>query len=60
LNYWYLILVAAGLGLSIAGFVKNGRSEGNSFAPSLLFLAGTAALTLGILLTCVPGFFAGN
>lgn len=59
MNYSYLALVAAGLILAITGFVKNGRSEGTAFMPALFFLLGIAGLTLGILLTCVPGFFSG-
>ena len=59
MNYSYLVLVAAGLALAITGFVKNGRSEGTSFGPAVLFLLGIITLTFGILLTNVPGFFSG-
>lgn len=59
MNYSYLLLVAAGLGLTITGFMKNGKTEGTGFAPALMFFLGTVILTLGILLTCVPGFFSG-
>lgn len=30
MNYAYLILVVAGLALSITGFVRNGKTEGTS------------------------------
>lgn len=59
MNYSYLILVAAGLFLSIFGFIRNGKSEGNSFGAALLFLLGIISLIMGILLTNVPGFFSG-
>ncbi|MCK5034399.1 MAG: hypothetical protein KAS73_00780 [Candidatus Sabulitectum sp.] len=59
MNYSYLILVAVGLFLSIFGFIRNGKSQGNSLGAALLFLLGIILLTLGILLTNVPGFFAG-
>jgi hypothetical protein len=58
-NYSYLILVAAGLFLAITGFIKNGKSQGKSFAASLLFFVGILSLILGILLANVPGFFSG-
>ncbi|PIE51320.1 hypothetical protein CSA37_12275 [Candidatus Fermentibacteria bacterium] len=57
MNYSYLILVAAGLALSVFGFIRNGKSGGRSFSAALMFLAGMVALVLGILLTSVPGFF---
>ncbi len=59
MNYSYLILVAAGLVMAITGFVRNGRTEGTALGPALLFLLGIISLTLGILLTSVPGFFKG-
>lgn len=59
MDYSYLVLVVAGLGLAITGFVRNGRSEGNTLGPALLFLLGIIALTFGILLTNVPNFFSG-
>lgn len=59
MNYTYLILVVVGLFLSILGFIKNGKSEGNTLGAALLFLLGIITLTLGILLTNVPGFFSG-
>lgn len=59
MNYAYLILVVAGLVLSITGFVRNGKTEGTSLGPAVLFLLGMISLTLGILLTSVPGFFSG-
>lgn len=58
LNYSYLVLVVAGLALSITGFVINGKHEGKKLGPALLFLLGIVTLTFGILLTCVPGFFS--
>jgi len=58
LDYSYLVLVAAGLALAITGFVKNGKREGTALGPALLFLLGMIALTFGILLTNVPGFFS--
>ena len=59
MNYSYLILVAVGLFLSIFGFIRNGKNQGNSPGAALLFLLGIILLTLGILLTNVPGFFSG-
>jgi Ni,Fe-hydrogenase I cytochrome b subunit len=59
LDYRYIVLVVLGLAMAIGGFIMNGRSEGTGFRASLLFLAGMIALTLGILLTNVPGFFSG-
>lgn len=59
MNYSYLVLVAIGLFLTIFGFVKNGTSKGNSLRAALLFLLGIISLTLGILLTNVPGFLSG-
>ncbi len=59
MNYAYLILVVAGLALSITGFVRNGKTEGTSLGPAVLFLLGMISLAMGILLTSVPGFFSG-
>ncbi len=59
MNYSYLVLVAIGLVLSVFGFIKNGKSNGKSLVSSLLFLVGIISLIFGILLTNVPGFFAG-
>ncbi|MCK5132553.1 MAG: hypothetical protein KAR40_10440 [Candidatus Sabulitectum sp.] len=59
MNYSYLILVAVGLFLAIFGFIRNGKSRGNTLGAALLFLLGMISLTLGILLTNVPGFFSG-
>ncbi len=59
MNYSYLILVAIGLILAILGFIWNGKSRGHKLGAALLFLLGIISLTFGILLTSVPGFFAG-
>jgi len=59
LNYSYLVLVGIGLFLAIFGFIKNGKGNGNTLGAAVLFLLGIISLTLGILLTNVPGFFSG-
>ncbi|MCK5784994.1 MAG: hypothetical protein KAH54_00400 [Candidatus Sabulitectum sp.] len=59
MNYSYLILVVIGLILAILGFIKNGKAQGNTLGAAILFLLGIISLTLGILLTNVPGFFSG-
>lgn len=59
MDYRYLVLVVTGFVLSVAGFVALGRKSLPAFAAGLIFLAGVVALVLGILLTCVPGFFKG-
>ncbi len=59
MNYSYLILVVIGLILAVFGFIQNGKSRGHKLGAALLFLIGIVSLTLGILLTSVPGFFAG-
>lgn len=55
----YLVLVAAGFALSTAGFYMLGRGRPAAPVSGLVFLAGVVSLVLGILLTCVPGFFEG-
>ncbi|GEM_PF-411991 len=60
LNYSYLVLVVLGLVLAVLGFIKNGRNERKGrLGAAIVFLAGIVMLTLGILLTNVPGFFSG-
>lgn len=59
MNYSYLVLVGIGLFLAIFGFIKNGKGNGNTLGAAVLFLLGIISLTLGILLTNVPGFFSG-
>lgn len=55
----YLVLVFAGLALSIWGFTMLGRGRPRALPAGLVFLAGVVSLVLGILLACVPGFFGG-
>lgn len=55
----YLVLVVVGFALSVLGFVMLGRRRGHSVPAGLVFLAGIVSLVLGVLLTCVPGFFEG-
>ncbi len=55
----YLILVVAGFALSLWGFTMLGRGRPHALPAGLVFLAGVVSLVLGILLTCVPGFFSG-
>jgi len=59
LNYSYLVLVVAGLVLAVLGFIKNGSGHSNRLGAAIVFLLGIIMLTLGILLTSVPGFFSG-
>ncbi|MCD6587158.1 MAG: hypothetical protein J7K88_01265 [Candidatus Fermentibacteraceae bacterium] len=59
MNYSYLALVVAGLVLAVLGFIKNGSGHRNRLGAAIMFLAGIIMLTLGILLTNVPGFFSG-
>ena len=59
MNYSYLVLVVAGLVLAVFGFIRNGKSQGSTPGAAVLFILGIVALTFGILLTSVPGFFAG-
>jgi hypothetical protein len=56
-DYRYLVLVVTGFVLSIMGFVMLGRGRHGHLPAGLVFLAGVVSLILGILLTCVPGFF---
>lgn len=59
MDYRYIVLVVTGFFLSVAGFVALGRRRMPAFPAGLMFLAGIVSLVLGILLTCVPGFFKG-
>jgi len=58
LDYRYLALLIPGFLMSVGGFVLLGRKLHPAVAGTV-FLVGTIALVLGILLTCVPGFFSG-
>jgi len=58
LNYAYLALLIPGLVMSVAGFVMLGKKL-HPVVTGLVFLVGIAAMVLGVLLTCVPDFFAG-
>ncbi|MCK4806857.1 MAG: hypothetical protein KAT09_04380 [Candidatus Aegiribacteria sp.] len=58
MNYAYLALLIPGFLLSVAGFVMLGKKL-HPVITGLIFLIGIAALVLGVLLTCVPGFFSG-
>jgi hypothetical protein len=57
LNYGYLALLIPGFLLSVGGFVLLGRKL-HPLLTGTIFLVGMASLVLGILLTCVPGFFS--
>lgn len=57
-NYAYLALLIPGFLLSVAGFVFLGKKL-HPVLTGLMFLSGIVAMVLGILLTCVPDFFAG-
>lgn len=57
MNYSYLALLIPGFLLAVAGFVMLGKKM-HPVITGLIFLAGIAALVLGVLLTCVPDFFA--
>lgn len=58
MNYGYLALLIPGFLLSVAGFVLLGRKL-RPLLTGIVFLTGMTAMILGILLTCVPGFFSG-
>lgn len=58
MNYAYLALLIPGFLLSVAGFVLLGKKL-HPVLTGLMFLSGVVAMVLGILLTCVPDFFAG-
>jgi len=58
LNYSYLALLIPGFLLAVAGFVMLGKKL-HPVMTGLIFLVGIAAMVMGILLTCVPDFFAG-
>ncbi len=59
MNYIYLLLVVPGLAMTMGGFILLGRKSTGSIVSGLVFLFGVCTLVLGILLTCVPDFFAG-
>lgn len=59
MSYGYLALVVAGLLATSLGFVMLGRKRFHGFLAGGLFVLGIASLVLGVLLTCVPGFFPG-
>ena len=58
MNYSYLALLIPGFLLAVAGFVMLGKKL-HPVMTGLIFLVGIAAMVMGILLTCVPDFFAG-
>jgi hypothetical protein len=58
-NLGYLALVIPGLLGASLGFVMLGRRKFHGFLSGAVFVAGMALLVLGVLLTCVPGFFRG-
>ncbi len=57
MNYSYLALLIPGFLMSVAGFILLGKKL-HPVITGLVFLAGVAAMVLGVLLTCVPDFFA--
>ncbi len=59
MNLGYLALVVPGLAAASVGFVMMGRKRFHGAFAGALFVVGIAALVLGVLLTCVPGFFSG-
>jgi len=58
LDYRYLALLIPGFLLSVAGFVLLGKKL-HPVITGAIFLVGISAMVMGILLTCVPGFFSG-
>jgi len=58
LDYGYLVLLIPGFLLSVAGFVLLGKKL-HPVITGAIFLVGIGAMVMGILLTCVPGFFSG-
>ena len=58
MNYSYLALLIPGFLLAVAGFVMLGKKL-HPVMTGLIFLVGIGAMVMGILLTCVPDFFAG-
>ena len=58
MNYAYLALLIPGFLFAVTGFVMLGKKL-HPVITGLMFLSGTIVLVLGILLTCVPDFFAG-
>ena len=59
MNFAYLLLVIPGFALTLAGLVTTGKRRPGPVVSGLMFLVGISVLVLGILLTCVPDFFAG-
>ncbi len=59
MNLGYLALVAAGMVLSVLGFVLLGKGRPSPALSGLVFLSGVVSLVTGILLACVPDFFRG-
>ncbi len=59
MNLGYLALVVPGLAAASVGFVMMGRKRFHGAFAGAIFVVGIAALVLGVLLTCVPGFFRG-
>ena len=59
MSYGYLVLVVAGFIATVGGFILLGGRARKPVIGGLAFLGGVIVLALGILLTCVPGFFSG-
>jgi hypothetical protein len=59
LAYGYLVLVALGFLSTVGGFVMLGSPRRKPWLSGIVFIGGICALIIGILLTCVPDFFAG-
>lgn len=58
MNLGYLALVVPGLAAASVGFIMMGRKRFHGVAAGALFVAGVAALVMGVLLACVPDFFS--
>ena len=58
MNYAYLAILIPGFILSVTGFVLLGKKL-HPIITGLIFLAGIIGVVLGVLLICVPDFFAG-
>lgn len=59
MDFKYIVLVIVGFFLAVLGFYGLGGGKLNPVSSGLLFIAGIVSLVVGILLTCVPGFFSG-
>ncbi len=59
MNPGYLALVIAGLLAASFGFIMLGRKRFHGIVAGAVFVVGLFVLVLGVLLTCVPGFFQG-